>query len=288
MTVHQISSGHGFLEAPRWRDGTLYVSDFFAHKVLAFDESGNSSTICEVPGRPSGLGWTPDGELLVVSMLDRKLLRQQSDGELVEVADLSHIAPWYTNDMAVDHTGRSYIGNFGWDDTARDEIEPTVLIRVDPDGSVAVAADDLVFPNGIVFSPDRETLIVAETFAGRISAFDVAADGTLSNRRVWADLTDGRTITTISEALDSGFCLPDGIALANDGTLWIADAARSGAVRVAEGGEVLETVSLGSQTAFAVALGGKSMNRLFLCAGAPYRQGDPSADWQSRLMWTEV
>ncbi|MCQ6272322.1 SMP-30/gluconolactonase/LRE family protein [Pseudarthrobacter sp. R1] len=265
----------------------LYASDFFAQAVLRFDQTGTPSVVCKVPGQPSGLGWGPDGCLLVVSMLDRRLWKFDGDN-LREIADLNGLAPWHANDMAVDNTGRCYIGNFGWDESKHDAIESTVLIRVDPDGTATAAAEDLVFPNGIVISPDGATLLVAETFAGRITAFDRGADGTLHNRRVWADFSGGKTFATVSAALASGACLPDGIALADDGTLWVADAARQGALRVREGGAVVETIPLGKQTAFSVAVGGADRDRLFLCAGKPYGSGDPSLEWESRLLWTET
>lgn len=287
MTVHEMSERHGFVECPRWRDGLLYVSDMFAGKILSFDENGNKSLVCDVPGRPAGLGWTPDGDLLIVSIEDRKLWRKEGEN-LLEVADLSDLAPWHANDMAVDEAGGCYIGNFGWDEQTQDEIQSTVLIRVDSDGTVSKAADDLVFPNGIVITPDGATLLVAETFAGRISAFDRGEDGSLSNRRTWADFSGGQTFGTLTEALASKACLPDGLALAGDGTLWVADAGGQGALHVSEGGHVIETVPLGEQTAFAVALGGRDLNKLFLCAAVPYGTGDPWNNWESRLLWTAV
>jgi sugar lactone lactonase YvrE len=287
MTIQVMSERHGFVECPRWHDGFLYVSDMFAGKIFTFDENGNKSLVCDVPGRPAGMGWTPEGDLLIVSIDDRKLWRLEGDN-LLEIADLSQLAPWHTNDMVVDESGGCYIGNFGWDEQTQDEIQPTVLIRVDADGTVSKAADDLVFPNGMVITPDGGTLLVSETFAGRIAAFDRAQDGSLSNRRTWADFSGGKTFTTLTEALASKACLPDGLALANDGTLWVADAGGQGALHVAEGGEIIETVPLGEQTAFAVALGGKDLNRLFLCAAVPYGTGDPWNNWESRLLWTEV
>ncbi|MDV6286577.1 SMP-30/gluconolactonase/LRE family protein [Rhodococcus jostii] len=280
-TLRVVSEGHGFLEAPRWYQGRLYVSDFFAHQVLSFDGDGVRRVVCEVPGQPSGLGWSPDGDLLVVSMLDRKLLRLSAEG-LVEVADLSPHMPWHANDMAVDEVGRCFVGNFGWDESTIPTISPTVLVRVDPDGTTEVAAEDLVFPNGIVITPDQRTLLVAETFAARITAFDLGSDGALTARRTWADFSRGEHFDTVGQALDSGVCLPDGIALNRDGTLWVADAARQGALRVAEGGEVIERISLDDQTAFSVAVG-DNPDTLFLCAGLPYGQGDPRSVWQSRL-----
>ncbi|NYJ07187.1 SMP-30/gluconolactonase/LRE family protein [Petropleomorpha daqingensis] len=289
MTVSQtvVSIGHGFLEGPRWRDGRLYASDFFARTVLTFDGDGVRDVVCEVPGQPSGLGWSPDGVLHVVSMLDRRLLRLEN-GELTELADLSGLFPWHANDLIVDGSGRSYVGNFGWDEGTVDTIAATVIARVDPDGSVSTAATDLVFPNGMAITPDGATFLVAETFAARVTAFTIGDDGSLSDRRVWADFADGATFPTLTEAMASGAVLPDGIALHADGTLWVADAARQGVLRVAQGGEVLQRIGFGTRTAFAVAVGGPAADTLYACVAAPYRSANPSLDWQASLVRVDL
>ena len=231
-----VSCGHSFLESPRWHDGALYASDFYTHEVLRWLPDTTYEVLCEVPGCPSGLGWGPQGELLVVSMTDRRLLRLERTGALTEVANLWDHAPWHLNDMVVDPEGRAYIGNFGWDDETDDAICPTVLLRVDPTGEIAVAAEELVNPNGMALTPDGRTLLVSETFAARITAFDRSLDGELTGRRVWASFSD-RTFETVSEALDSGAILPDGIALDRSGALWVGDCGGTGAIRVAEGGQ---------------------------------------------------
>ena len=197
-----VSSGHSFLECPRWHNGALYASDFYTKQVLRWHAGGGPETVCTVPGQPSGLGWTPEGKLLVVSMLDRRLLRLDGNS-LVDVADLGGYAPWHLNDMVVDAEGRAYIGNFGWDDDSDPLIVPTVLLRVDPDGAVAVAAEDLVNPNGMAITPDGRTLFVNETFASRVTAFDRAPDGTLTGRRTWAAFAE-RPHRTVPDALASG------------------------------------------------------------------------------------
>ncbi|SNR57159.1 SMP-30/gluconolactonase/LRE family protein [Actinomadura mexicana] len=281
----QVHAEHlSFLEGPRWHDGRLWASDFFTRRVLAFGADGTVETICTLAdGMPSGLGWDPRGRLLVSSMVDRRLLRLDSGG-LVMVADLSHHAAWHCNDMVVDGQGRAYVGNFGWNDAANPEIQPTNLLRVDPDGRVAVAAEDVVFPNGVVITPDGATLLLAETFAGRITAFERAPDGSLSNRRTWAEFAP-RAFATTHEATGSGVPLPDGMALDAEGALWIGDAAGNGALRVGEGGEILEAVPVGQgQTVFAVALGGPDRRTLFMCAAAPYGQGDPEHEHEARLL----
>lgn len=250
--MHELSlliDGLYFPEAPRWHEGRLWFSDFYAHEVVAVDLEGRRETIVEVPQMPSGLGFLPDGRLLVVSMVDRRLLRLDAEG-LTEVADLSQLATFHCNDMVVDDEGRAYVGNFGFDNRSGQPPTPTVLIRVDPDGAVSVAADDLLFPNGSVITPDARTLIVGETYGGRLTAWDRADDGSLSNRRVWADLTPH---------------VPDGICLDAEGAIWSADPRHNAVIRVREGGEVVERISTGDRGAFACMLGGDDGRTLFVC-----------------------
>jgi sugar lactone lactonase YvrE len=196
----------------------------------------------------------PDGSLLIVSMIDRRVLRLGADGSLGEHADLAQWAPFHCNDMVVDAAGRAYVGNFGFDiypllAGEPGEPRPAVLIRVDPGGQVSVAAEGLEFPNGTVITPDGGTLIVAESMGQRLTAFDISADGGLSDRRVWADLKPHQIA-------------PDGICLDASGAVWVADAAGTTAVRVAEGGELLDTVRF-SQPCFACMLGGPDGRDLF-------------------------
>jgi len=266
-----MSEGHTFLEAPRWHDGQLYASDFFTQRVLTWRGDGPPETVCEVSQMPSGLGWTPDGDMLV-SMLDRRVLRLD-DGELVEVADLNEHAPWHGNDLVADAAGGAYVGNFGWDEGSDPEIRSTVLLYVDRAGNVSVAADDLVCPNGMAITPDGETLFVNETFAARVTAFDRADDGTLSNRRTWAAFLD-QPPGTLPELLAADVILPDGMALDAEGALWLGDCRGAGTARVTEGGEIVDFVSTGDHAAFAVALGGEDGRTLFLCTNVPYGKGD--------------
>ena len=182
--MRTIAEGYSFTEGPRWHEGRLYFSDFYTHRVLAVDGEGRVEVIATVTGQPSGLGWLPDGRMLVVSMLDRKLLRQEGDGRLVEHADLSKIATYHCNDMVVDTLGRAYVGNFGSDIESGNKLVKAKLAFVDTDGSVSVAAEDLAFPNGAVITPNGKTLIIGESFGRCLTAFDIADDGGLSNRRV--------------------------------------------------------------------------------------------------------
>ena len=252
-----LLDGLVFPEAPRWHAGRLWFSDIHAHEVVAVDLDGRRESVVSVPQRPSGLGWLPDGRLLVVSMGDRKLLRLDASGDapgdasgLAEAADLSGLAAFDCNDMVVDAQGRAYIGHFGFDFFGSgDERANASLILVTPDGDARVAADDLAFPNGVVITPDGETLIVAESMATRLTAFDVDADGSLSNRRVWAQL-DGP---------------PDGICLDAEGCVWVSIPMRPGRfIRVAEGGAVHDQFDVDGRLAIACMLGGADRRTLFM------------------------
>jgi sugar lactone lactonase YvrE len=244
-----LLDGLTFPEGPRWRDGRLWFSDFYTNRVLAVDLAGKAQTIVTVPQRPSGLGWRPDGTLLIVSMLDRTLLALDK-GALTRVAELSALAGGPCNDLLVDASGRAYVGNFGYDRHAGEAARSTVLIRVDPDGKVRAVADELMFPNGMVITPDGRTLIVAETYAHRLTAFSVGADGALSQRRLFADLPR---------------VFPDGICLDAEGAVWVSDARGHGVTRLFEGGRVAERIGVGERSVFACMLGGADRRTLFLC-----------------------
>jgi sugar lactone lactonase YvrE len=281
-----LADGFMFPEGPRWRDGRLYVSDFFARCVVALAPDGTRETVCELDDQPSGLGFAPDGDLLVVAMRGRRLLRLH-DGELHEVAQLGALAPGLANDMFVDADGGAYVGNFGSDVDAGEPIRPTTLARVDPDGTVREAARDLVFPNGCGLLPDGRTLLVAETFAFRIAAFDRAPDGTLSNRRVWADFGPGPQ-TEISAVLSAGAIAPDGICIDAEGAVWAADAIGTGVVRVREGGAPVERVDTGALAVYAACLGGDDGRTLHLCCAPPLGTSDPSATTLGRVLTCRV
>ena len=247
-TPETLVDGLKFGEGPRWRDGRLWYSDFYAHHVRTVDMDGNVETVVEVPNQPSGLGWTPDGALLIVSMLDRRVLRFQ-DGTLSEAGDLSGVVTAPCNDMVVDAEGRAYVGNFGFERHKGEKQKTTSMWRVDPDGSIHKAAGDLTFPNGTVITPDGRTLIVGETFASCLTAFDVAEDGGLSNRRLWAEMERG---------------VPDGICLDAEGAIWVADPRGKRVVRYAEGGKMLDEIGFGERGAYACMLGGPDRRHLFI------------------------
>ena len=246
-----LIEGLRFPEGPRWHEGRLWLSDMHSKRVLAVDLDGRTETIVEVPQDPSGLGWLPDGRLLVVSMRDRKLLRLDPEG-LVEVADLSSMAPFHCNDMVVDGVGRAYVGNFGFDLHAGQQRVSTNLILVEPDGRTKIAAEDLLFPNGTVITPDGRTLIVGETFGARLTAFDVGEDGSLGGRREWARMERA---------------VPDGICLDAEGAIWVASPVSRCVLRLREGGEVTDRIEVETQ-AFACMLGGPERRTLFICTAA--------------------
>jgi len=241
-----------FAEGPRWHEGRLWFSDMHDHKVIAVDEAGQREDLFEVPTRPSGLGWLPDGRLLVVSMTDQKLLVQENGDQLIEYADLSDLAHFHCNDMVVDAQGRAYVGNFGFDLDANEKPTTTNLLLVRAKGEVVVAADDLSFPNGTVITPDGRTLIVGESFGARLTAFDIAPDGSLSNRRVWAAMSGA---------------VPDGICLDDEGAIWVASPVSGEALRIVEGGEVTDRIALETQ-AYACMLGGADGRTLFVCTAS--------------------
>jgi sugar lactone lactonase YvrE len=244
-----LLTGLKFGEGPRWHDGRLWFADFYNHHVAAVGLDGRAETIVEVPQRPSGLGWLPDGTLLVVSMLDRRVLR--FDGKALRLhADLAALAGGLCNDMVVDAAGRAYVGNFGYDKHNEAPPKNTRIIRVDPDGRAASVGGELHFPNGMVITPDGRTLVVAETFAHRLSAFDVAADGGLSNHRVFA-------------ALDGIY--PDGICLDAEGAVWVTDARGAHVLRVLPGGRIAQRIAIDpDRRSFACMLGGADRKTLFV------------------------
>lgn len=247
-----VIDGLCFPEGPRWHDGRLWFSDMHDHRVLSFEPgSGATEVAVEVPGQPSGLGWRPDGTMLVVSMTDRRLLSVR-DGVTEEVADLSDLAPFHCNDMVVDARGNAYVGNFGFDlhDPDADQ-RTTTLVLVTPDGEARVVADELFFPNGCVITPDGSTLVVGESFTGYLTAFTIAEDGSLHDRREWARVRGA---------------VPDGICLDADGAIWLASPISHQVLRVAEGGEVLDEVRTSDERQpFACMLGGPDRRTLYVC-----------------------
>jgi len=282
-----LISGLSFTECPRWRDGRLYISDFYTHRVLAVAVDGSAEVVAHVPGQPSGLGFLPDGRLLIVSMRDRRVLRRETDGSLAVHADLSALAPWHLNDMLVDQAGRAWIGNFGFDLEGSVPAQTTVLICVEPDGAARVAAGGLGFPNGMVLTPDGRTLIVAETTMNRLSAFAVTG-GSLGERRTWAAFGDPPTSTDVRELFGQVAVAPDGICLDAEGAVWVADALHGRLLRVAEGGRVLEERTADGGGLFACMLGGDDGRTLFACAAPTFQAAEASANHHASVLMMKV
>ena len=278
-----VASGFAFLEAPRWHDDRIWFSDFYTHRVLSAREDGSDlRTEAAVAQQPSGLGWLPDGRLLVVSMIDRKVLRREADGTLATHADLSGYATGHANDMVLDAEGRAYVGNFGFDLMSGAPPATAALHRVDPDGTVTEVADDLWFPNGSVITPDG-VLIVNETFGNRCTAFDLTADGRLANRRVWAQFGPLPAELATGGAPAGALVAPDGACLDAEGAVWIADGAGDRLLRVKEGGEIADEVRPGSPV-YACALGGADGRTLYACAAPDFDATARAAAREARLL----
>lgn len=244
-----LLEGLAFPEGPRWHEGRLWFSDMHAHEIVAVDEAGKRETMVSWGAPVSGLGWLPDGRLLFVSMEDRKLIRREKSGEVVVHADLSGIATWHANDMVVDAQGRAYVGNFGFSLHPMGTPTAAKLALVTPDGKASVAADDLMFPNGMVITPDGKTLVVGESGRSVLTAFSIGADGALSNRRLWAQL--------------EAPALPDGICLDAEGAIWVASPSTKEVLRVREGGAIADRIGFDLQ-AIACMLGGADGRTLFI------------------------
>jgi sugar lactone lactonase YvrE len=266
-----LLDGLMFTEGPRWHDGKLFFSDMHAHKVMSVDLEGKAQTVVEVPTWPSGLGWLPDGRMLIVSMTDRKVLRLDPDG-LKTHADLDTLASFYCNDMVVDGKGRAYVGNFGYDLLSGAPQKPAELILVNPDGSARVAADGFDFPNGTVISPDGKILVVGESMGHRLTAFNIQADGSLTNRRHFADL---------------GEAVPDGIALDAGGAIWVASPMSKELLRVRDGGAVAERLKFDTMP-IACALGGPDRRTLFMLTSDSIDPDECRAKKTSKIWFKEV
>ncbi|NUR00443.1 MAG: SMP-30/gluconolactonase/LRE family protein [Streptomyces sp.] len=245
--VSTLLTGRGLVESPRWHGNRLYFSDWTAGEVLAVDRDGRSEVVARVPSLPLCTAWLPDGPLLIVSSAEGRLLRREPDGSLVEYADLG-IPGW--NDIVADGRGNTYVNRAHFDPMAGEDVKPGSVYLAAPDGSVREVAHDIAFPNGMAVTADDTTLIVADSYRRRLLAFDIEADGTLSHRRIWADLGEG---------------VPDGICVDAENAVWYADVPNRRCVRVAEGGTVLQTVPL-DRGAFACVLGGPDRSTLFITA----------------------
>jgi sugar lactone lactonase YvrE len=283
--LRTLFEGGAFFEAPRWHDGRWWVSDFYRRTVSTIGPDGREETIVEVEGQPSGLGWLPDGSLLVVSMTDHKLLRY--DGTLTVHADLSEHCGGHLNDLVVDADGNAYVGNFGFDIMSFADPEPTVLVHVDPTGNARAVADDLWFPNGTVIAGD--TLIVAETLGGRFTAFTKQPDGSLADRRVWGQIGPPVEPGPIAEMLPKATFAPDGCCLDAEGLLWAADGLGGPTSRIAPGGEIVAQIEIPENFGvFACMLGGDDGRTLLMCAAPDFFEQNRKEAREAVLLTTTV
>ena len=269
--LQTLLTGLAFGESPRWHDGRLWFADWGAQEIIAVNLEGKSEVIVKVsfPSFPMCFDWLPDGHLLLVSSRNGLLLRMESGGELLTHADLSRLSekghPW--NEIVIDGRGNAYINNQGFDFPGG-QFAPGTIALLTPDGTTRQVADGIAFPNGMAVTPDNSTLLVAESYGNQLTAFDIAASGSLSHRRVWAE---------------TGTDHPDGICLDGEGALWYVDVGSKHCVRVREGGEVLQTIEL-DRGCFACMLGGADSKTLFLVAtewkGAQENMADGSRTGQ--------
>ncbi len=249
LTTQPFVDGFVFLEGPRWHEGKLWVSDMFGLTVYTITTDGKKTPVANFPNRPSGINFMPDGSVVIVSMADRKLMRVDvATGALSEYADLSAHLAYDINDAVCAKNGNIYVGTFGYDVFAHEEPKSATLTLVTPAGEIRTVADDMHFPNGAVITPDGKTLIVAETFVGRLTAFNIEADGSLSNRRVFADLAP---------------YTPDGICLDKEGAVWVSAFENGEFIRVLDGGTITHKIDVGDRRAVACNLGGDDGKTLF-------------------------
>ncbi len=274
-TLVPLVSGGIFFEGPRWHEGAWWVSDFFEQVVRTVTPAGDNRVVVELPDRPSGLGWMPDGTMLVVSMTTARLLRWTGD-RLLPHADLSGHCDSLINDMTVDEDGRAYVGEFGYDYYAGEPARLGNLYCVLPDGSVTVAASALAFPNGVVITPNGKELIVAESDAARFTRFRIGTGGSLSERSVVAD---GSSLGEFG---------PDGISLDEEGCLWAADTIGRRCCRIHDG-EIVEAVGAPEGlTVYACMLGGEDGRTLLLCVAPDDLPPVRIARKQGALLTTRV
>ena len=288
-TLAPLLEGGAFFEGPRWHNGRWWVSDMYREAVYTVTPDGFEDLVLEVEHQPSGLGWLPDGSLLVVSMKDQRVLRRDATGEVTVHADLTAFTGSSLNDMVVDKQGRAWVGCFGFNLMAFADPQMAPLMRVDPDGSASVAADELMFPNGSVITPDGLTLIVGETAGCRYTAFTIAPDGSLIDRRVWAQLAPTPAIGPLAEMFPQITVGPDGCTLDSEGHIWAADEAGGRCIRIAPGGAIVDEVHAPEGVGcFACALGGEDGRTLLVCAAPDFFEANRRQAREAILLTTTV
>lgn len=272
-----LRTGLGLVESPRWHDGRLWFSDWTAGEISAVDDSGACELVVTHTSLPLCFDFLPDRRLVLVSNRAHALLTLEADGDLRAYADLSALTPHGCNDIVVDGRGNTYVNSGNFEFTAGPppgEVQPGFVALVTPDGTARIVADDIAFPNGMAITPDNGTLVVADSYRHHMVGFDIAADGSLSGRRVWADLGDAA---------------PDGICLDAEGAAWYADVPHQNCVRVAEGGEVLAVVDL-DRGGFACMLGGTDRPSLYIAAARwpGFEQLGADVSWEGQVLRAPV
>jgi len=282
-----LSGGH-FFEGPRWHDGFWYVSDLYAHHVLKISVDGTAEVIATVPQQPSGLGFLPNGDLLIVSMKNRRLLRRDTHGALHEHADMSSLTESFVNDMVTDRSGGAYVGNFGFNLFTGEPPAPAQIVRVDPAGRSSIAAEQMLIPNGMVITADHTTLIVAETFGARLTAFTIAPDGSLCDRRVWSTVGKPPSWESLHTLSQTDFA-PDGCVLDKEGCVWLADALNGRVARVAPGQGIVDEIKAPEgRGLYSCSLGGSNGRQLLLCTAPDFDDTKRTAKAEAVLYTVEV
>lgn len=278
-----VAAGFTYTEGPRWHNGELWFVDFYTKTVNRVDAEGTVHAMATVEGQPSGLGWLPDDTLIIVSMKDKKVLRLEDDGSLSLYDDIEPFCNGYANDMVVAPNGNAYIGHFGFDLMGGGDHELADVLLVRPNGQVEVVARELSFPNGMVITPDEKTLIENELFGNRISKFDIRADGALGPRQDFANYGWPGDEPDWQKRVANATIAPDGLTLDAEGAVWAADTSNARAVRIADGGAILDEVGVAPDGVFAVALGGADGRSLFLSLAPDFDETARSAVREAKV-----
>jgi len=284
-----LAAGGAYFEAPRWHDGRWWTSDLYRHAIYTYTPEGVEEKIVSFEHQPSGLGFLPDGSLIFVSQEDRTVYRRAKDGSVLVHADLNQHTDSDLNDMVVDETGRAFVGTFGFDpfDDTRPPA-PGIVIRIEPDGSHAVAAKDLIFPNGMVISPDGR-LLVGEGLAGIYTSFAIGPDGELSDRRPFATMSKPVSMTSMIDLMTTAATIFDGCTVDAEGAIWAADVKGARCIRILDGGEITDEIPAPEgQKIFACMLGGEDGRTLLLCVAPGLRDNDRLGDLAATLRTTQV
>lgn len=287
--LHTLATGGAYFEGPRWHDGKWWVSDLYRKAVYTYTTEGKEEQIAALQHQPSGLGFLPDGSLLYVSQEDHLVYRREPDGTTSVHADVAEHCRGDLNDLVVDERGYGYAGFFGFDPFAGEAPGKAAVIGIDPEGNHRVAADDLLFPNGSVITPDGRTLIVGEGLAGRYTAFTIEDDGSLTGRRTWARLSKDPDLSSFEALLGGLELILDGCCLDAEGLIWAADPKNARAIRIREGGEIVDMITApAGQNIFACMLGGDDGRTMLLCLAPGLVDNDRLGGLAATLMTTTV